>query len=289
MLRKIANTLTTNVDSLCPIGLFEGKMGVCLFYFRYSKCFKSSFYSDLSFSVVEDIIKSIKRNDIKFSTIQRMSEIGIGMSLLLGGGFVDRKDCEKVLFQIDNIVLNAPTLPITNDYNYNIFTSGLYLVKRCIYSPNTLDTSFIEKYCKKITSYVEDNVKSLLKEPSKELMCSIVYSLEDLYKILKISVISETSIYLRDIGQVVEENIKKDSESFYKQQLKVNGNRLFEKNKYISDDSYYYWKCYLYDIEPVFGNEMLEEYDDLISNSYYKRMISINKLCSIGHCLLNIK
>ncbi len=60
ILLKIANTLLVNAQHLPVIGLFDGQLGVALFFYQYGRYSGRPFYTDYSDRVMDAVIESIR-------------------------------------------------------------------------------------------------------------------------------------------------------------------------------------------------------------------------------------
>ena len=96
LLEKIANHYLFYGSFYSDLGLYNGKMGMVIFFFHYARYTGNSLYEDFAGELLDDIYEDITDN-ISFS---QLCEIGWGILYLLQQGFVEG-NADEVLEIID--------------------------------------------------------------------------------------------------------------------------------------------------------------------------------------------
>lgn len=143
--RIIANAITINLANTNRIGLYDGKMGVCLFLFEYAKYTGVEFYRRLAESLLDDIYHADK-NSLSRDINTGVLGVGFGLCQILINGFV-KGEASVVLEDIDNVVMEAPNDIVAYDLRYNsgIFSFGVYLLSRLPLYDEVRQQYWIEK------------------------------------------------------------------------------------------------------------------------------------------------
>ena len=87
-LQRIANTIVVNLANTEPIGLFDGKIGVCLFLYRYARYSGNGIYERIASNLLDEIFNQLKP-DLSPSAIDGVSGIGLGLTNLIKDGFLE--------------------------------------------------------------------------------------------------------------------------------------------------------------------------------------------------------
>ena len=96
LLEKIATHYLFYGSFYSDLGLYNGKMGMIIFFFHYARYTGNSLYEDFAGELLDDIYEDITDN-ISFS---QLCEIGWGILYLLQQGFVEG-NADEVLEIID--------------------------------------------------------------------------------------------------------------------------------------------------------------------------------------------
>jgi len=104
LLQKIANTLLINVQNITSLSLFEGKMGVIVFFYHYGQFSKQGFYTEFADGMIDEIFEIIHKRKIHYLSLNELFEIGIVINHLFDESFVEG-DKNDVLSDIDKILL----------------------------------------------------------------------------------------------------------------------------------------------------------------------------------------
>ncbi len=131
ILQQIANTIIANLANTEPIGLFNGKIGLCLFLYRYARYSGSAIYEDIASQLLDDVFNQLKP-EMSPSMIDGLGGIGYALSSLLGDHLVESDPEDHILVDIDNALLGntSPTLISKNYLPTPLYAPGMYLVSR---------------------------------------------------------------------------------------------------------------------------------------------------------------
>ena len=172
-LQRIANVLLLNAGFIDNPGLLNGKMGIAIFFYNYSRFTKNKIYEDFAGELVDEIYEEINiSTPVNFEN--GLTGIGWGIEYLVKNGFV-QADTDEALEEIDNVIykhrINSPVLINTGD---DLFGYGLYHIARIL--GHEIDdknlTTLIKKYhliflvdeCERLLeqkSYTRFNIESL--------------------------------------------------------------------------------------------------------------------------------
>ncbi len=172
-LQRIANVLLLNASFLDNPGLLNGKMGIAIFFYHYSRYSKNKIYEDYAGELVDEIYDEINTSTpVNFEN--GLTGIGWGIEYLVKKGFV-QADTDEALEEIDCAIyrhrINSPVLINTGD---DLFGYGFYHIARILgheIDDNDLNT-LIKKYhlifladeCERLLeqkSYSRFNIESL--------------------------------------------------------------------------------------------------------------------------------
>ncbi len=172
-LQRIANVLLLNASFLDNPGLLNGKMGIAIFFYHYSRYSKNKIYEDYAGELVDEIYDEINTSTpVNFEN--GLTGIGWGIEYLVKNGFV-QADTNEALEEIDSAIyrhrINSPVLINTGD---DLFGYGFYHIARILgheIDDNDLNT-LIKKYhlifladeCERLLeqkSYSRFNIESL--------------------------------------------------------------------------------------------------------------------------------
>ena len=111
-LRRIANVLMLNAGFFDNPGLLNGKMGIAIFFYHYSRYSKNKLYEDYAGELLDEIYEEINTSTpVNFEN--GLTGIGWGIEYLVKNGFV-QADTDEALAEIENAVykhrINSPVL-----------------------------------------------------------------------------------------------------------------------------------------------------------------------------------
>ena len=81
-LQSIANILLINIQHIDKLGLWNGKMGVILFFYHYGRYVDKSFYEDVADSLLDLVLEAVSRS-AHSDSYALLSSVGIGIEYLL--------------------------------------------------------------------------------------------------------------------------------------------------------------------------------------------------------------
>jgi hypothetical protein len=142
VLRRIANTILLNISGVSNIGLFNGKIGIALFFYHYSRIDKNQIYGKFAEELLEDVVSLIGR--IASTWIPNdLTEIGWSIDYLIKNEFVEAD--ANVLDEIDTFLSKIKHTDVLSKTNNNcpFFSKELYFMERN-YSRELLEKSLLE-------------------------------------------------------------------------------------------------------------------------------------------------
>jgi len=195
LLQVITNTITINVSNTTRIGLCDGKMGVCIFLYKYAQYADMPFYRVMAEKLLNEICAADKLTLTK-DIAHGLTGIGFGLCHLLNGGFMN-KTATSLLDDIDEQAFNSHEKVATHDllYNSGVFSVGLYLLARMpliaegrkmLWIANTMDCG-------------QTIIKSLRDCPYSESKVSMLHSLYTVFARLE----CETAAPTNEIKEIV--------------------------------------------------------------------------------------
>ena len=130
-LRRIANFLLLNASFIDNLGLLNGKMGIAIFLFQYSRYLKNKMFELYAGELIDEIYEEINVNTpVTFA--DGLTGIGWGIEYLVRNKFVDA-DTDEVLAEMDDVIykhrLNNPILLISGN---DLFGYGFYHIARLL-------------------------------------------------------------------------------------------------------------------------------------------------------------
>ena len=126
-LLKIANTLIINAQHISSYGLLEGKMGIAIFFYHYSKI--NRWYKDFADDLLDDISTSLYKK-MSDNIFDGLTGIGFGINYLIKNQFIDAE--EDVLEDVEESLKNISLMDIISDIeNESPFCSkGMYFIEK---------------------------------------------------------------------------------------------------------------------------------------------------------------
>lgn len=172
-LKSIADHLIINSSELYEIGLYNGKMGIAVFFYHYSRFTNIGIYNDFADSLLEDVIQNV---DSSISIRFRDGICGIGWAILylIKNNFV-KSDGSDVFSDFDSKVLEYD-LNKMNDRTLSTGSTGIlyYILSRLLSmkeekSDNMICNEIFENKFKTynfgnvfVTDYLKLNLESVL-------------------------------------------------------------------------------------------------------------------------------
>lgn len=128
-LQRIANFLLLNASFIDDIGLLNGKMGIAIFFYHYSRYCGNKIYEDYAEELVDEIYEEIN-NGTPVNFASGLTGIGWGIEYLVKNKFV-QSDTDEALSEIDTAVYrNTLYRPFLLESGNDLFGYGLYYIAR---------------------------------------------------------------------------------------------------------------------------------------------------------------
>jgi lantibiotic modifying enzyme len=131
-LEQIANKLIALNPVIYEKGLMNGKMGLVLFFFHYSRAVGEKKYSDLAFSILEKSFIFERNNPHVCSFSSGVAGIGCVLEHLVNDNFIEA-ETNSLLSEIDTLLIQTIKHDINNlntDFLYGCVGTGLYFLYR---------------------------------------------------------------------------------------------------------------------------------------------------------------
>lgn len=175
-LRIIANAIVSNLENTERIGLMDGKMGICLFLYHYAHYTGVSMYERLAEKLLDHILSQLHPN-IDHNVMSGLAGIGIGLSWIIGEGYVKDVDNVCALKEIDNMLLYETELSFLKerDNTVKLYSSGIYLIHRIKYYNRNLSNFHIQKIIKYIPTLLQICKREKGNPSITSLLLSILY------------------------------------------------------------------------------------------------------------------
>jgi hypothetical protein len=122
---RIANVLLLNASFTDNIRFLNGKMGIALFYYQYSRYASNKIFEDYAGELIDEIYEEINSNTpVDFAN--GLTGIGLGIKYLRRNGFV-AVEINEAQADIDNAVHRSSlTSPNLLDNGNDLFSYGFY-------------------------------------------------------------------------------------------------------------------------------------------------------------------
>lgn len=190
ILQQIANTIVANLKNTELIGLFNGKIGIALFLYKYAHYSGSTVYEEIASELLDDVFNQLKPN-ISPSIVDGLGGIGHGLSVLLGEHLVESDPEDNVLNDIDKILLCDIRSSSMKELRspYPLYSSGLYLLSRLYYDKDTVDQAWVTNVIVQANLVLSDCIRQ-----KKYGMLRLPYLNSILYVSLKLSEMREIEV-----------------------------------------------------------------------------------------------
>ena len=187
LLLKIANTLVANLANTESPGLFDGKMGVSLFLYRYARHSGYKEYENIASDLLDEVFRQLSPG-LSPSPLNGTSGIGWGISTLLKEKFLEASPEDAVFSYVDEALLRNVRNPLAKELSFpiSVFSPGVYLLARMSWQKDNVENAWI--------AGIMDNARSILANaPQKKkilklsLLTSMLYTFNGLYKYMEIN------------------------------------------------------------------------------------------------------
>lgn len=143
LLNNIIRHLILHTSAMDDLGLLSGKMGVSLFFFRYSQHTGIKRYANFAEELLDEVYEEIN-SGIPKEFKSGLSGICWGMEYIIRNGFVNA-DADEILCDIDTLILEFNVRKVT-DSSLETGLNGFahYVLARCTDKPKLpIDTQYI--------------------------------------------------------------------------------------------------------------------------------------------------
>ena len=110
---RIAKHLIVNSSFMDNLGLFNGKMGIVIFFYHFAKYSQKNIYYDFANKLLDEIYSEI-HSETPINLKNGLCGIGVGMEYLLQNNFLEG-DSDEVLADIDKKIMEKYPLWIMDD------------------------------------------------------------------------------------------------------------------------------------------------------------------------------
>lgn len=307
ILQRIANTIVANLANTEPAGLFDGKMGLCLFLYRYARYSGHETYEDIASILLDDVFSQLKPN-MSPSAMDGVASIGFGLVKLFREDFSESDADDNVLKNIDDILLRNIRTASTKEVQFPIplYSSGIYLLSRISFHKDEMESEWVTSVIQHAIWLIADCDKKPQKAPVLSLLNSMFYAFSRLLSILetdrnkikhlltdilRLSVLSIQQNNYNEIDVILfQQNIKNLPSEFKIEILPITNTlkevcsfAFEETNMDMLYDNLWWWL--LYDLWPKedFSLDVIENYiDEKLKDSYYDEMAVNSKLAAVG-------
>lgn len=293
LLMRLANTIVANLDNTEMPGLFNGKMGLCLFLYEYSRFSGNETYGDIASDLLDDVIHHTGKR-LSPNIDDGVAGIGCGLALMVNKSFVESDD-NDLFSDIDETLLSKP-----RDLMYSerrrmspVFSSGVYLSYRLKNTPDDIDRQMIEKivacvedYFEKISEY--NIVEYLSFINSLLFICRTISENSDFDK----SRLQEIEKKITSLINISLNNKKYRNEDLYvlkniKPEILIPSEAFYKKENVKNDCGIWYDSCWwnvLYgSYTKIPPEEILQPFlDERMMNSFYDIKTVNSKLAGAG-------
>jgi len=159
-LQRIADILLLNASFTDNPGLLNGKMGIAIFFYHYSKFNSNKIYRDYAGELIDEIYEEINTSTpVNFEN--GLTGIGWGIEYLVKNGFV-QADTDEALEEVDNIVYrNSLYRPFLLESAKDLFGYGLYFLAR-LREKGSDDNNLNTLFKKQHLIYLTDDCERIL-------------------------------------------------------------------------------------------------------------------------------
>ena len=164
ILLQIANTLMANLANTTTPGLFNGKTGIALFFYRYARLSGKSAYEDTASELLDEVFNALNPA-LSPSMADGIGSIGYGMETLLKERFIACDPEENILEHVDKAMLDNVHNTWLKERNSPVplFSSGLYLLSRMDYDRNSIKSEWITDIIYEAQSIIKSILGEILK------------------------------------------------------------------------------------------------------------------------------
>lgn len=206
---KLNDKLIASAGDKWPIGLADGKMGLCLYFYYLSRWKGKEEYKQIAEKLLDDIVNNL--SDTMDITVESgLAGMSIGISHLIKEKFIEG-DINDILEDVDSIIFKKLAFLVYKDAKKRILKAELIHLLYYLHLRYTEQSSVEDKYffqelmIKTIEMFKEDLQDEFFSEPFS-------FSLRDFHLpffLHTISKIYELNIYRGRIAKIMEEYINR--------------------------------------------------------------------------------
>ena len=184
ILRRMANTIVANLGNTEPFGLFDGKMGVCLFLYHYARHADEEAYAEIASELLDDVFRQLKP-DLSPSVMDGVASVGWGLAACLKEGFIETDADDSLFRYIDDALFRDSKAPLTKEIRYPVplFSAGVYLLSRMAWRMDTVESGWVTQLVANARSLVSGYLRSG-RSPRLSLPHSMLHVFSAFYKAL---------------------------------------------------------------------------------------------------------
>lgn len=305
-LRNIANTIVANLANTEPAGLFDGKMGICLFLYKYSRYSDYKIYDEIASNLLDELFDQLTPG-MSTNVMDGLAGIGFGLVELLKDGFLESDPDDHILKNMDDILLHDVKNVLMRETPFSIalYSSGIYLLSRMSFRRNEMESEWIVNVIGQAIWLIEYFKKRTQKVPKLSLLTSMLYVFGRLFAILEtdknkiqcilmdILHLSSLSIQQHNYNEIdillLRQNVECLSEVLDIEKFPIIGvlREMTNNSEEVNMDMLYnnMWWWILYDLYPYenISSELIENYvDKKLRASYYDELAVNSKLAALG-------
>lgn len=159
LIEKMANLIIANLHNTSALGLFNGKMGIALFLYRYAKFSGKALYEKFADDLIDEIYDEINKS-MSPDLSGGLSGIGVGLTYLLQEEYLEG-DMDEILSEIDEMLLEAPLNTLKQDIllPYPVYSAGIYLLSRISEPVSVKEKKWVENIVSSGCAFMEDKTK----------------------------------------------------------------------------------------------------------------------------------
>ncbi|GAA4102866.1 lanthionine synthetase LanC family protein [Mucilaginibacter panaciglaebae] len=191
LLNEIAEILISKTPGVTNVGLFYGKAGIALFFYKYSLYANDNRFKKFAELLIDDVCGQMSSiSSLSFS--EGLSGIGWCFAHLFQNNFLDN-DTDEILLEIDEIIIKKQSQHcVMYENSGDVFGSGIYCLSR-LYTPEiNRNTTYLLSKTQNVLFLIDECENILYNHLSKNLyvpairlqtLISIVYFLLEAYKL----------------------------------------------------------------------------------------------------------
>lgn len=136
--------------SKLPIGLFDGKMGLCIYWYIQARCYKKEDYETKASNLLDEIYEDLGNKTYPSDFENGIIGIAFAIEYLLENGFV-KGDRDDVLGEVDDVIFRNLYFEHINNRNkratvdFDELWSAIYFAKRIQHGNISQDKYYLYK------------------------------------------------------------------------------------------------------------------------------------------------